>query len=105
MANQQPEGGPFLLEGKLTNLQWERGSQNLLEKVSKHYKRNAVVTGAGAAVGDLFGQVANSAMLAMYDGEDTQNFMCLIDDQVACGQFGGAEQLPVGSRIESQSTG
>ncbi len=101
MSNQQGEEGPFLVEGKLTNLHWERGSANLLAKVSAHYKRNAIVTGAGVVVGDMFGQVANAAMLAMYDGEDTQNFMCLIDDQVACGQFGGAEQLPEGGRIKA----
>lgn len=101
MSNQQSEGDPFLVEGKLTNLHWELGSANLLAKVSEHYKRNAIVTGAGAAVGEMFGQVANAAMIAMYDGEDTQNFMCLIDDQVACGQFGGAEQLPEGGRIKA----
>lgn len=101
MSNQQYEGSPFLIEGKLTNLHWELGSENLLAKVSEHYKGNAVVTGAGAAVGEMFGQVANAAMLAMYDGEDTQNFMCLIDDQVACGQFGGAEQLPEGGEIKA----
>lgn len=101
MQPEPADGGPFLIEGKLTNLHWELGSANLLAKVSEHYKRNAVVTGAGAAVGDMFGQVANAAMLAMYDGEDTQNFMCLIDDQVACGQFGGAEQLPEGAKIRA----
>lgn len=95
------DGQPFLIEGKLTNLHWELGSENLLAKVHKHYKGNAVVTGAGAAVGEMFGQVANAAMLAMYDGEDTQNFMCLIDDQPACGQFGGAEHLPDGKNIKA----
>lgn len=99
--NQTHNGQPFLIEGKLTDLNWELGSENLLEKVSKHYKGNAVVTGTGALVGDMFGQVANAAMLAMYDGEDTQNFMCLIDDQPACGQFGGAEHLPEGGKIKA----
>jgi hypothetical protein len=92
---------PFLAEGKLTNLHWERGRENLLAKVNEHYQRNAVITGVGTAVGDLFGQVANSAMLAMYDGEDTQNFMCLINDEPACGQFGGAEHLPEGGNIKA----
>lgn len=97
----QDENSFFLTEGKLTNLHWELGSENLLAKVNKHYKGNAAITGAGAAVGEMFGQVANAAMLAMYDGEDTQNFMCLIDDQPACGQFGGAEHLPDGSRVKA----
>jgi hypothetical protein len=101
MSDQQHEGVPYLIEGKLTDLHWELGSENLLAKVDKHYKDSAAITGAGVAVGDMFGQVANAAMLAMYDGEDTQNFMCLIDDKVACGQFGGAEQLPEGGRIKA----
>jgi hypothetical protein len=92
---------PFLIEGKLTNLHWELGRENLLAKINKHYKGTAVVTGVGAVVGDMFGQVANSAMLAMYDGEDTQNFMCLINDEPACGQFGGAEHLPEGENIKA----
>ena len=92
---------PFLIEGKLTNLHWELGRENLLAKIHKHYKGTAVVTGVGAVVGDMFGQVANSAMLAMYDGEDTQNFMCLINDEPVCGQFGGAEHLPEGENIKA----
>lgn len=101
MKSEPASGTPFVIEGTVTNLHWELGSENLLAKVSKHYKGSAVVTGAGAAVGELFGQVANAAMLAMYDGEDTQNFMCLIDDHVACGQFGGAEHLPEGGKIKA----
>ena len=99
--DQTNDNARFVIEGKLTHLHWELGSENLLAKVDKHYKRNAALSGAGAAVGDMFGQVANSAMLAMYDGEDTQNFMCLIDDQPACGQFGGAEHLPEGGNIKA----
>ncbi|MDR2209769.1 MAG: hypothetical protein LBE22_12615 [Azoarcus sp.] len=101
MMNQDPDGQPFPIKGKLTHLHWELGSENLLAKINKHYKGTAVVTGVGAAVGDMFGQVANSAMLAMYDGADTQNFMCLIDDQPACGQFGGAEHLPEGGNVKA----
>jgi hypothetical protein len=92
---------PFVLEGVLTDLHYERGSANLLAQVDKHYKRNAVITGTGAVVGELFGQVANAAMLAMYDGEDTQNFICLIDDQVVCGQFAGAEHFKEGNKVKA----
>ena len=99
--DQPNENSPFVIEGKLTHLHWELGSENLLAKVDKHYKANAALSGAGAAIGDMFGQVANSAMLAMYDGEDTQNFMCLIDDQPACGQFGGAQHLPEGENVKA----
>jgi hypothetical protein len=101
MMHTDHDDQPFLVEGKLTHLHWELGRENLLAKVNKHYKGTSVITGVGAAVGDMFGQVANSAMLAMYDGDDTQNFMCLIDDQPACGQFGGAEHLPEGGNIKA----
>ena len=100
MADDQEEE-LFLVEGVLSNLQYEQGTANLLAKVDKHYKRNAVVTGVAAAVGDLYGQAANAAALAMYDGEETQNFICLIGDQVACGQFAGAESLPEGETVKA----
>lgn len=96
-----PEEEPFLIEGKLTELHVELGKDNLLAKIDKHYRSKSVATGAAAAVGDLFGQASNAAMLAMYDGEDTQNFACLIDGQVMCGQFGGAEMLKEGSSIKA----
>lgn len=83
----------FVIEGIVSELHVELGSENLLQKVQSHYKSSALATGTGAVISDLFGQAANAAMLAMYDGEDTQNFICLIDGQVACGQFGGAELL------------
>jgi hypothetical protein len=40
-------------------------------------------------------------MLAMYDGEDTDNFLCLIDGQVMCGSFGGAHKLPAGEKVKA----
>jgi hypothetical protein len=91
----------FLVEGFLSELHVESGTENLLTRIDKHYRGKAVLTAAGAAVGDLFGQAATAASLVMYDGEDTQNFACLIGDEVMCGQFGGAEWLKVGSRIKA----
>ena len=91
----------FLVEGVLTELHVELGRQNLLEKIDKHYRGKSAVTGAGVSVGDMFGQAANAAALAMYDGEDTQNFACLVDDRIVCGQFAGAEFLQVGNRIKA----
>ena len=79
----------FLVVGRLSEIHVERDRENLLLKIDKHYQGKSIVTGAG----DMFGQAASAASLAMYDGEDTQNFACLIDDQVMCGQFGGAEWL------------
>ena len=91
----------FLIEGTLTELHVELGKENLLAKIDKHYRAKGGVTGAVGAVGDLFGQAASGAMLAMYDGEDTQNFVCLVDGQVMCGQFGGAEMLQEGDNISA----
>src|ERR1700712_388143 len=91
----------LLIEGVLTELHVEFGRQNLLEKIDKHYRGKSVLTGLGASVGDMFGQVGNAAALAMYDGEDTQNFACLVDDRIVCGQFGGAEFLKVGNRVKA----
>lgn len=95
------EGEMFLVEGVLSDVHVEMGTENLLARIDRHYKGRSVVTGAGAVVGDLFGQVASAASLAMYDGEDTQNFMCLIDGQVMCGQFGGAEWLKNGHKVKA----
>lgn len=97
--NLGPESGMFLLEGIVKELHVSEGRENLLRQIDKHYKQTSVLTGVGAAVGDLFGQAANAAMLAMYDGEDTQNFACLIGNQVVCGQFAGAQLLKEGNRV------
>ena len=91
----------FLVEGFLSELHVELGTENLLTRIDKHYRGKAVLTAAGAAVGDLFGQAATAASLVMYDGEDTQNFACLIDGRVVCGQFGGAEWLKAGRRVKA----
>ncbi|MGF6348318.1 hypothetical protein [Variovorax sp. W2I14] len=89
----------FLIEGVLSELHVEHGVENLLQKISRHYRGRSVLTGAAAAASGLFGQTANAAMLAMYDGEATQNFACIINGQVVCGQFSGAQLLQEGSRV------
>lgn len=91
----------FVVEGVISELHVELGTQNLLSRIDNHYKRAATLTGAGALAGDLFGQAASAASLTMYDGEDTQNFLCLVDGQVICGQFGGAEWLRNGHRVKA----
>ena len=95
------DGAPFVVEGVISELHVSYGKQNLLQQLDKHYKGKSALTGLGAIAGDMYGQVANSAMLAMYDGEDTENFICLIDDQVLCGTFGGASKLPVGQKVKA----
>ena len=92
---------PFVVEGVISELHVSYGKQNLLSQIDKHYKSKSALTGLGAIAGGMYGQVANSAMLAMYDGEDTENFICLIGEQVLCGSFGGASKLPVGQKVKA----
>ncbi len=104
MGNQnvpEPDDVPFVIEGKLTDLHWELGTENLLAKIDKHYKSKSVVASVGGAVGDMFGQAASAASLAMYDGEDTQNFACRVGDQILWGEFAGAELLPVDQLVKA----
>ena len=91
----------FVVEGVISELQVAPGKENLLQQLDKHYKGKGALTGVGAIAGGMYGQVANAAMLAMYDGEDTENFLCLIDDKVMCGTFGGASKLPDGLKVKA----
>lgn len=91
----------FVVEGVISDLQVAHGTENLLQRLDKLYKGKSALTGVGAVVGGMYGQVANAAMLAMYDGEDTENFLCRINDQIMCGTFGGASKLPAGERVKA----
>ena len=91
----------FVVDGVLSELTVELGTTNLMAKVDLRYRRKAALTGAAASVADLFGSAASSAALAMYDGEDTQNFIGLLNGQVICGQFGGAERLTEGRVVRA----
>lgn len=92
---------PRLLEGVLTELHHDPSKENLLRKVHKHYETHGVISGLGGIAGDLFGQAASGAALAMYEGENTQCFACLIDDKVVCGEFAGAEMLKNDERVKA----
>ncbi|HET7794389.1 MAG TPA: hypothetical protein VFL64_13490 [Rhizobacter sp.] len=85
----------------MTHLHWELGRDNLLAKIDKHYKSKSVAASVGGAVGDMFGQAASAAALAMYDGEDTQNFACMVGEQVVWGEFAGAQLLPDGDDVKA----
>lgn len=91
----------FLIEGLVSELHVEDGRENLLASVEKRYRGASAVAGVAAAAGDMFGQVGSALMLATYDGEDTENFACLIGAHVVCGQFGGASKLKEGDRIRA----
>lgn len=101
LSNVDDKNKLFVIDGVLSELHWELGSQNLLAKIDKHYKEKSLATGVGAAVSDMFGNAGSSAMVAMYDGDDTQNFMCLIGGEVVCGQFAGAQHMPQGGVVRA----
>ncbi|RSZ57644.1 hypothetical protein HF313_27475 [Massilia atriviolacea] len=91
----------FLVEGILTELHVASGKENLLAQVDRHYRANSVITGMGAVVGDMFGQASAAASVALYDGEETEHFLCLIGDTVVGGTFAGASKLPVGKHVKA----
>lgn len=90
-----------LVEGIVSELHIDMSHENLLAKVQQRYRGEAVVTGSVAVIGGMFVQAAAAAALAMYDGEDTQSFICFIDGHVVCGQFAGAEWLREGNRVRA----
>ncbi len=92
---------PRLLEGNLTELHYDLSKEILINRIQSHHLSRAISSSLGGAIADLSGQAASGAALAMYDGEDTQCFACLVDDQVVCGDFGGAELLKSGEYIKA----
>jgi hypothetical protein len=100
-VTQQDTGDTFVIEGVITELQVALGRENLLAQIDPRYRAGSAATGLGAALGGFHGQVAAAASVALYDGEDTENFVCLIDQQVMCGTFGGASKLPVGKKVKA----
>ena len=94
------EGEIVVMEGILTELQVSPGKENLFKQIDAYYSGKSLITGLGAVVGDLYGQAAAAASVAMYEGEYTENFLCLIKDRVVCGTFGGASKLPVGKHVK-----
>lgn len=85
----------FVIAGVITELQVALGSEELLAQIHLRYK-----TGSTAPVG-LHDQLATAASVALYGGEDTQHFVCLIDGQAVRGTFGGAGRLPVGKKVKA----
>lgn len=89
-----------VIEGMLSELQVAPSVENLLERIDKNYREKSLLTGLAAVAGDLYGQASSSAMLAMYEGEYTENFLCLLNGKVLCGSFGGASKLPTDKKVK-----
>ncbi|WBS01224.1 hypothetical protein OU994_23425 [Pseudoduganella sp. SL102] len=96
-----PASDTYVIEEVLTDLHVALGRENLLAQINPHYRAGSAAAGLGTALGGFHGQVAAAASVAMYDGEDTENFACLIGEEVMCGTFGGASKLPVGKKVKA----
>jgi hypothetical protein len=90
----------FLVQGTLSQVQHAHTVVNLLAKFEKHAQTKNLATGAAGAVGDMYGMLANSAMLALYDGEDMVNFAGLLDGQVVCGSFAKGDTFKDGDTLK-----
>ena len=91
----------IIIEGTIANFQWTSGNENLLEKISHHASAKSAVTGVAAAAVGMYGTVATSSMVASYDGEYTENFVCTLGEHVISGSFCGARKLKNGDRIKA----
>lgn len=91
----------FLVEGVLKEFQTSRTTVNLLEQIEKRMKAKNLASGLAAAVSGMHGMLANSAALALYDGEDMYNFAALFGDQVICGVFDKAHRFKEGDHIKA----
>lgn len=72
-----------VIAGSVATLYITDGTVNLL----KGMQGKMLATGMAAAVEGMAGSVANSAMLAMYDGESVQHFGCYIGEKMVIGTF------------------
>jgi hypothetical protein len=91
----------LLVEGTLSEVQHAYTRVNLLEQIEKRAQAKNLAIGVAAAVSGMHGVLANSAMLAMYDGEDMVNFAGLLGEQVICGTFQKADTFKNGDKIKA----
>lgn len=89
----------IIVEGVICELDVSLGKENLLAQVEKRYRERNIPSGIGDIAGELYSHAAVDALIEMYDGEDTENFVCLIDGKIVCGTFGGASKLPLGKIV------
>lgn len=91
----------FVIEGVITELQVAPDSENLLAQIRARCQAGSAATGRGALPDEFHDRVAAAAKVALYAGEDTETFACLIDGNVLYGTFGGASKLPVGQKVKT----
>lgn len=84
MKTSQPnECEMIVIAGRIATMYITDGTVNLL----KGMQGKMLATGMTAAVEGMAGSAANSAMLAMYDGESVQHFGCYIGEKMVIGTF------------------
>jgi len=83
VAASRSDDSMFVLSGTVATLYVTDGTVDLLEGM----QGKMAATGMGAAVQGMSGSVANSAMIAMYDGEHVQHFGCYLCEQMVIGTF------------------
>lgn len=91
----------FLLEGILKEFQASRTTVNLLAQIEQRMQAKNLASGLAAAVGGMHGMLANSAALALYDGEDMHNFAALLGEKVICGVFEKAHKFKEGDHVKA----
>jgi hypothetical protein len=91
----------YLVEGVLSDIEIAKTTVNLLEKIDNHVGAKSLVGGAAAVLNGMHGMVANSAAIALYDGEDTYNFVGLLSGRVICGSFQHADKIQAGNRVKA----
>lgn len=94
-------GDWFLLEGRISDFRWAASREDLLQSVREKSQLKTHGPLLVAAATDSFAGLANTSMLVMYDGEDTQVFACKLGEQAAFGQFEGAKLLRNGDQVQA----
>lgn len=73
----------FVVRGNVTMLHIAKGRVNLLQGM----RNKVAASGVAASIANMSGIAANSVMLALYDGEEVEHFVCFIGDQAVVGTF------------------
>ena len=97
----QREDALFLIEGVLEPLYVEDEPEQLLRRIAQPPRDAIARDHANVPIDALIAQAANDIERALYFSEDVQYFACLIEGQVVCGEFAGAEKLKPGHRIKA----
>lgn len=83
LATAHPDDDMFVVKGQVEDLQVANGTLNLLSSINK----KSACAGLISLIAEESRQIATAGMLAMYDGEDIQNFACRLGKHILLGTF------------------